>query len=97
MPHLIDVTPTILALLDLPIPAHIEGKPIVGLTRCDSPATGSARPAGTPRKSPSNGPHRGRSIYRSRNKRSSKQRLAELGYPGVIETRQMKSSRRRGV
>ena len=70
--NLIDATPTILALLGLPIPAHIEGKPIV------TPAAINASrldPAQTP-----NGPHRPAFEYTREEQAVIEQRLADLGY-----------------
>jgi len=78
--HLSDVTPTILALLGLPIPAHIEGKPIVGST---SPA--ESAPTFTPvRRDPAEelleGPHHKPFEYTAREQQIIEQRLADLGY-----------------
>jgi len=78
--HLSDVTPTILALLGLPIPAHIEGKPIVGST---SPA--ESTPSFTPvRRDPAEelleGPHHKPFEYTAREQQIIEQRLADLGY-----------------
>jgi hypothetical protein len=76
-----DITPTILALLRLPIPAHIEGKPIVG----------SAAPAESPpssftpiRRDPAGelleGPHQKPFEYTAREQEIIEKRLADLGY-----------------
>ncbi len=78
--NLIDATPTILSLLGLAIPAHVEGKPIAG-------------PATTPHFSPGftitrqdsaaeiiNGPHPRPFEYTSEEQQIIEQRLADLGY-----------------
>lgn len=69
--NLIDATPTILALLGLPIPAHIEGRPIVvpaATTRPHVPAPTLA------------GPHHHAFEYTDEEQAVIEQRLAELGY-----------------
>jgi predicted AlkP superfamily phosphohydrolase/phosphomutase len=78
--NLIDVTPTILALLGLPVPPHIEGAPIVG------EAKNAETPAGfTPfrhdaAESAIDGPHRRPFEYSSEEQEIIEQRLADLGY-----------------
>jgi predicted AlkP superfamily phosphohydrolase/phosphomutase len=69
--NLVDATPTILALLGLPIPAHIEGQPIVapaGLVRPHAPAESLA------------GPHHRPFEYTFEEQEVIERRLAELGY-----------------
>lgn len=69
--NLTDATPTILALLGLPIPAHIEGKPMVvptGPARHHTPVESLA------------GPHRHAFEYSHEEQQVIEQRLAELGY-----------------
>ena len=69
--NLTDATPTILALLGLAIPAHVEGKPIVapaGLHRPHSPAETLA------------GPHHHPFEYTYEEQEVIERRLAELGY-----------------
>jgi predicted AlkP superfamily phosphohydrolase/phosphomutase len=78
--HLNDVTPTILALLGLPVPAHVEGAPIPGLT---TPAgsvpsfTRIRQDSGEPLR---DGPHRKPFEYTSQEQAIIEQRLADLGY-----------------
>jgi predicted AlkP superfamily phosphohydrolase/phosphomutase len=78
--HLSDATPTILALLGLPIPAHIEGRPIVGST----PPIDSTPIVPATRQDPTEdlleGPHRRPFEYTSQEQEIIEQRLAELGY-----------------
>ncbi|MGE5755482.1 MAG: alkaline phosphatase family protein [Planctomycetaceae bacterium] len=71
--ELIDVAPTILKLFGLPIPGHVEGKPLGCLgdlptTRQDPPATAVA------------GPHRPQFEYTPEEQAIIEQRLADLGY-----------------
>jgi predicted AlkP superfamily phosphohydrolase/phosphomutase len=77
---LIDATPTILALLGVPIPAHIEGKPIVDARWPSNPA-----PVFTPsRQDPAaellDGPHRRQFEYSREEQEVIEQRLSDLGY-----------------
>jgi len=70
---LIDVTPTILKLVGMPIPSHVEGKPLACLsdlptTRQDPPASAVA------------GPHRSQFEYTPEEQAIIEQRLADLGY-----------------
>ncbi len=44
--NLIDATPTILSLLGLTIPAHVEGKPIAGPATMSDPTPGIAGTSG---------------------------------------------------
>jgi hypothetical protein len=78
--RLIDATPTILALLGLGIPAHVEGKPIDGIetTSSGSPSL-PARRQDAPEKR-IDGPHRKPFEYTSEEQGIIEQRLAELGY-----------------
>lgn len=68
-----DVTPTILKLFGLPIPAHVEGKPLGLLselpTRRQDPGT-----------NPVAGPHRPQFEYTPEEQAIIEQRLADLGY-----------------
>jgi predicted AlkP superfamily phosphohydrolase/phosphomutase len=76
-----DVTPTILALLRLPIPAHIEGKPIVGSA---APAESSPSSFTPIRRDPAEelleGPHHKPFEYTAREQEIIEKRLADLGY-----------------
>jgi predicted AlkP superfamily phosphohydrolase/phosphomutase len=71
--ELIDVAPTILKLFGLPIPGHIEGKPLGCL--CDLPTTRQDPPA-----SAVAGPHRPQFEYTPEEQAIIEQRLADLGY-----------------
>ncbi len=79
--HLIDATPTILALLGLPIPGHIEGTPIAGSPhtggrlRETSPSSGMTRP-----NQPLTAHIDARSNTPPKSKRSSSSDLMDLGY-----------------
>ena len=78
--NLIDAAPTILSLLGLAIPAHMEGKPIAG-----PPATHHAAPgvAGIRQDAAEplfNGPHPKPFEYTSEEQQIIEQRLADLGY-----------------
>jgi predicted AlkP superfamily phosphohydrolase/phosphomutase len=78
--NLIDATPTILALLGLSVPAHIEGTPIVGSSKA-----AEASPAFTPfrheeEEESIEGPHRRPFEYSSEEQEIIEQRLADLGY-----------------
>lgn len=71
--ELVDITPTILKLLRLPIPSHVEGKPLPCLvdlptTRQDPPASAVA------------GPHRPQFEYTAEEQAIIEKRLADLGY-----------------
>ncbi len=68
-----DVAPTILKLLGLPIPSHVEGRPLSCLadlptTRHDPGTSGLA------------GPHRPQFEYTPEEQAIIEQRLADLGY-----------------
>jgi predicted AlkP superfamily phosphohydrolase/phosphomutase len=71
--ELLDITPTILKLLGLPIPGHVEGKPLTCLS--DLPTT---------RQDPGGqavaGPHRSQFEYTAEEQAIIEQRLADLGY-----------------
>jgi predicted AlkP superfamily phosphohydrolase/phosphomutase len=71
--NLIDVAPTILKLFSLPIPAHVEGKPLDCLS--DFPTTRQDPPS-----NPINGPHRPQFEYTPEEQAIIEQRLADLGY-----------------
>jgi predicted AlkP superfamily phosphohydrolase/phosphomutase len=79
--NLTDATPTILALLGLPVPAHIEGKPIAGST---SPAESTPSSFTPIRRDPAEelleGPHLKPFEYTAREQEIIEKRLAELGY-----------------
>jgi predicted AlkP superfamily phosphohydrolase/phosphomutase len=71
--NLTDITPTILKLMGLPIPAHVEGKPLPCLSdlptvRQDPPANAVA------------GPHKPQFEYTPEEQAIIEQRLADLGY-----------------
>ena len=80
--NLVDATPTILALLGLAVPAHVEGKPIVGDGSANSRITPA--PFAVARQDaigePINGPHSKPFEYSSEEQRIIEQRLADLGY-----------------
>jgi predicted AlkP superfamily phosphohydrolase/phosphomutase len=78
--HLIDVTPTILALLGLSIPAHIEGTPIVGSARNAEVTRDFAPFRHDQPEEPVDGPHRRPFEYSSEEQEIIEQRLADLGY-----------------
>jgi predicted AlkP superfamily phosphohydrolase/phosphomutase len=75
-----DVTPTILALLGLPIPAHIEGTPITGSTRSIDSTSSLATTRHDPAEESLAGPHRKPFEYTSEEQEIIERRLAELGY-----------------
>ena len=71
--ELIDITPTILKLFGMPIPCHVQGKPLPCLgegatTRQDSPNSAVS------------GPHRPQFEYTPEEQAIIEQRLADLGY-----------------
>jgi predicted AlkP superfamily phosphohydrolase/phosphomutase len=77
--QLTDITPTILALLGLPVPDHVEGRPIV------EPTPSAANPSHSPTRhdlaeDPLEGPHRPSFEFTSEEQKIIEQRLAELGY-----------------
>jgi predicted AlkP superfamily phosphohydrolase/phosphomutase len=75
-----DVTPTILELLGVPIPAHIEGKPIgastIGAPHEPNSPTSRIDSAETPLA----GPHQQQFEYTAEEQAIIEQRLADLGY-----------------
>lgn len=77
--HLIDTTPTILGLLGLPIPGHIEGRPIVraGVEALGSPGASIRKDISEPSH---DGPHRRPFEYTDEEQAIIEQRLADLGY-----------------
>ena len=78
--QLTDVTPTILALLGLAIPAHIEGTAIVG-SPTPADATSTLPPVRHDQpKDLLEGPHRRPFEYSSEEQEIIEQRLADLGY-----------------
>jgi predicted AlkP superfamily phosphohydrolase/phosphomutase len=79
--QLIDVTPTILALLGHAIPAHIEGKPIDGSSSASTePHPGFSTTRRDDPQEPLEGPHRKPFEYTFEEQAIIEQRLAELGY-----------------
>jgi predicted AlkP superfamily phosphohydrolase/phosphomutase len=78
--NLTDATPTILALLGLPIPAHIEGKPIVVPASAATHAGSTSPTRHHPPADTLGGPHRSSFEYTFEEQEVIEQRLAELGY-----------------
>ncbi len=78
--HLIDATPTILALLGLSIPSHIEGKPIGGSPNTSEASTGFTPFRHDTAEEPIDGQHRRPFEYSSEEQRIIEQRLMDLGY-----------------
>jgi predicted AlkP superfamily phosphohydrolase/phosphomutase len=68
-----DVTPTILKLFGLPIPAHVEGKPLSILAELPTMRQ-------DPPTNPVAGPHRAQFEYTPEEQAIIEQRLADLGY-----------------
>jgi predicted AlkP superfamily phosphohydrolase/phosphomutase len=71
--NLPDVAPTVLKLLELPIPSHMEGRPLSSLG--DLPTTRQDPPARAV-----TGPHRPQFEYTPEEQAVIEQRLADLGY-----------------
>jgi predicted AlkP superfamily phosphohydrolase/phosphomutase len=78
--NLTDATPTILALLGLPIPAHIEGQPIVVPTSASGSSATFAPTRHHGRAEALGGPHQKPFDYSFEEQQIIEQRLAELGY-----------------
>jgi predicted AlkP superfamily phosphohydrolase/phosphomutase len=78
--NLVDATPTMLALLGLPIPAHIEGTPIVGSSPQAQPVTAFTTTRQDPPEEILEGTHRRPFEYTSEEQAIIEQRLADLGY-----------------
>ncbi len=78
--HLIDAAPTILALLGQAIPAHIEGKPIVGAAAPLHETPGFAVTRHDAAEQLLDGPHKKPFEYSSEEQEIIEKRLAELGY-----------------
>ena len=78
--HLIDATPTILSLLGQAIPAHIEGKPIVGAAVTPSETSGFSLARHDAAEQLLEGPHKRPFEYSSEEQKLIEQRLADLGY-----------------
>jgi predicted AlkP superfamily phosphohydrolase/phosphomutase len=77
--HLTDITPTILALMGLPIPHHVEGKPIT------QPTSSTPHPSHSPTRHDHGedsleGPHRPSFEFTAEEQKIIEQRLSELGY-----------------
>jgi len=77
---LIDVTPTILALLNAPIPAHVEGKSIVNGLITGEPPASPVLARQDPPEAPLEGPHRRAFEFSSEEQSIIEERLAQLGY-----------------
>jgi predicted AlkP superfamily phosphohydrolase/phosphomutase len=77
--NLTDITPTILALLGLPIPDHVEGRPIAGETRPAAPGS-FTHSRDDHAENPIDGPHRKGFEYTSEEQAIIEKRLSELGY-----------------
>lgn len=71
--QLLDVAPTVLKLLGLPIPAHIEGKPLPCISELPTIRQDPATTAVV-------GPHRAEFDYTPEEQAIIEQRLADLGY-----------------
>ena len=78
--RLIDATPTILDLLGLPIPAHVEGCPITGQSTTTEPKSPSSRTRHDQAEEILEGPHRRPFEYTAEEQAILEQRLADLGY-----------------
>jgi predicted AlkP superfamily phosphohydrolase/phosphomutase len=78
--HLIDATPTILALLGLAIPSHVEGTPIVGPSTPPAETHGFAAIRQDAAEELLDGPHRKHFEYTAEEQGIIEQRLADLGY-----------------
>ena len=77
--NLTDITPTILALLGLPIPDHVEGRPIAGLGTLAAPR-GFTPSRNDHAEDPIDGPHPKAFEYTSEEQAIIEQRLSDLGY-----------------
>jgi predicted AlkP superfamily phosphohydrolase/phosphomutase len=78
--NIVDVTPTVLALLGQSIPGHIEGRPIVGSLPQAQPAVHLATTRHDRPELTLDGPHRRPFEYTSEEQQIIEQRLADLGY-----------------
>jgi predicted AlkP superfamily phosphohydrolase/phosphomutase len=78
--ELIDITPTILTLLDLPIPEHVEGRSIVAPAKSDHSMAASAHTRRDPAEDHRQGAHRRPFEFSSGEQEIIERRLAELGY-----------------
>jgi hypothetical protein len=76
---LTDATPTILALLGLPIPGHIEGRPIAGTHSSTESSPGFSLVRQDPPESRLDGPHPKPFEYSLEEQEIIEQRLADLG------------------
>jgi hypothetical protein len=77
--RLIDATPTILSLLGLPIPSHVEGRPITERSSVE-PRNNFTTTRQDPPQEPLEGPHRRQFEYSAEDQAIIEQRLADLGY-----------------
>jgi len=77
---LIDVTPTILALLNAPIPDHVEGKSIVGGLISDDMPAGHRPTRHDPPEDHREGPHPRPFEFSTEEQAIIEERLAQLGY-----------------
>jgi predicted AlkP superfamily phosphohydrolase/phosphomutase len=78
--RLIDATPTILSLLGLPIPGHIEGRPITGPETCADGRDLAATTRADGSEALLEGPHRRPFEFSDEEQAILEQRLADLGY-----------------
>ena len=78
--HLIDAAPTILALMGQAIPAHIEGKPIIGAATPPHETPGFSVTRHDAAEQLLDGPHKKPFEYSSEEQEIIEKRLAELGY-----------------
>jgi predicted AlkP superfamily phosphohydrolase/phosphomutase len=78
--RLIDAMPTILDLLGLPIPSHVEGRPIQGQSISSEPHHPFTPTRQDPPQEPLEGPHRRQFEYSPEDQAIIEQRLADLGY-----------------
>jgi hypothetical protein len=78
--ELIDITPTILTLLDIPIPDHVEGTSIFALSRSGNPRTSYAHTRCDPAEDLPQGSYRRPFEFSSEEQAIIERRLADLGY-----------------
>jgi predicted AlkP superfamily phosphohydrolase/phosphomutase len=78
--RLIDATPTILSLLGLPIPAHVEGRPISSDATSTEPRSMFNTIRQDPPEEAIEGPHRRPFEYTDEEQAILEQRLSDLGY-----------------
>jgi predicted AlkP superfamily phosphohydrolase/phosphomutase len=78
--RLIDAMPTILSLLGLPIPPHVEGQPIADRASLAESRKNSTSIRQDPAETMLEGPHRRQFEYTDEEQAILEQRLADLGY-----------------